>query len=88
MELVRLGHAYFMGGDKDLYCESSNSKFQCRALNINEDLGQIRYVFSDKTGTLTENKMEFKCASIGEVDYNFGKDTRRYSIVGMMASTN
>jgi phospholipid-transporting ATPase len=88
MGLVRLGHAYFMGADKDLYYESSNSKFQCRALNINEDLGQIRYVFSDKTGTLTENKMEFKCASIGGVDYNFGKDTRRYSIVGMMDSTN
>ncbi|GJN37966.1 hypothetical protein PR202_gb26970 [Eleusine coracana subsp. coracana] len=41
MELVRLGQAYFMGADKDLYDESSRSKFQCRALNINEDLGQI-----------------------------------------------
>jgi phospholipid-transporting ATPase len=57
MELVRLG--------KDLHDESSNSKFQCKALNINEDLGQIRYVFSDKTGTLTKNKTEFKGASIG-----------------------
>jgi phospholipid-transporting ATPase len=88
MELVRLGQAYFMGADKDLFDESSNSKFQCRALNINEDLGQIRYVFSDKTGTLTENKMEFQCASIGGVDYGFGKDTCGYSVVGMMASTN
>jgi phospholipid-transporting ATPase len=88
MELVRLGQAYFMGADKDLFDESSNSKFQCRALNINEDLGQIRYVFSDKTGTLTENKTEFQCASIGGVDYGFGKDTCGYSVVGMMASTN
>ena len=37
----------------------------CRALNINEDLGQIKFVFSDKTGTLTENKMVFKKCSIG-----------------------
>ncbi|KAL6626374.1 hypothetical protein ACP70R_030100 [Stipagrostis hirtigluma subsp. patula] len=81
MELVRLGQAYFMGADKDLYDESSKSKFQCRALNINEDLGQIRYVFSDKTGTLTENKMEFQCASIRGVDYSFGKDTGGYSVV-------
>lgn len=69
MELVRLGQAYFMIRDQNLYDETSNSRFQCRALSINEDLGQIRYVFSDKTGTLTENKMEFQCASIGGVDY-------------------
>ncbi|RWW61276.1 hypothetical protein BHE74_00031673 [Ensete ventricosum] len=73
MELVRLGQAYFMIRDTNLYDESSNSKFQCRALNINEDLGQIKYVFSDKTGTLTENKMEFQCASIRGRDYGSGK---------------
>jgi hypothetical protein len=32
--------------------------------------------------------MEFKCASIGGVHYNFGKDTRGYFVVGMMASMN
>ncbi|CAL9103689.1 unnamed protein product [Musa acuminata var. zebrina] len=74
MELVRLGQAYFMIRDKNLYDESSNSRFQCRALNINEDLGQIRYVFSDKTGTLTENKMVFQCASIRGIDCSEGKD--------------
>ncbi|KAJ3699609.1 hypothetical protein LUZ61_003314 [Rhynchospora tenuis] len=68
MELVRLGQSYFMIGDRHMYDANSNSRFQCRSLNINEDLGQIRYVFSDKTGTLTENKMEFRKASI------FGKD--------------
>ncbi|XVF24595.1 hypothetical protein REPUB_Repub13aG0141100 [Reevesia pubescens] len=73
MELVRVGQAYFMIRDTQMYDESSNSRFQCRALNINEDLGQIKYVFSDKTGTLTENKMEFQCASIWGVDYSSGK---------------
>ncbi|XP_072996972.1 phospholipid-transporting ATPase 1 [Typha latifolia] len=73
MELVRLGQAYFMIRDTNLYDEASNSRFQCRALNINEDLGQIKYIFSDKTGTLTENKMEFQCASILGVDYSDGK---------------
>ncbi|KAJ0808151.1 putative P-type phospholipid transporter [Helianthus annuus] len=68
MELVRLGQSYFMIEDKHMYDSSTNSRFQCRSLNINEDLGQIRYVFSDKTGTLTENKMEFRNASI------FGKN--------------
>ncbi|KAM7263698.1 hypothetical protein ACFE04_001381 [Oxalis oulophora] len=64
MELVRLGQSYFMIEDNHMYCNNSSSRFQCRSLNINEDLGQIRYVFSDKTGTLTENKMEFQRASI------------------------
>lgn len=86
MELVRLGQAYFMIRDSNLYDEASNSRFQCRALNINEDLGQIKYVFSDKTGTLTENKMEFQCASIRGVDYSGEEVTvGEYSIKGSVA---
>ena len=76
MELVRLGQAYFMMQDRNLYDEASQTRFQCRALNINEDLGQIKYVFSDKTGTLTQNKMEFLCASIRGVDYQAATDSQ------------
>ncbi|XP_062211171.1 phospholipid-transporting ATPase 1-like [Phragmites australis] len=69
MELVRVGQSYFMIGDTRMYDSSSGSRFQCRSLNINEDLGQIRYIFSDKTGTLTQNKMEFQQASIYGKNY-------------------
>ncbi|XP_058002453.1 phospholipid-transporting ATPase 1 isoform X2 [Hevea brasiliensis] len=69
MELVRLGQSYFMIGDRHMYDSSSGSRFQCRSLNINEDLGQVRYIFSDKTGTLTENKMEFQRASVYGKNY-------------------
>lgn len=82
MELVRIGQAYFMIRDNRLLDEASNSRFQCRALNINEDLGQIKYVFSDKTGTLTENKMEFQCASIGGVDYSGGDASLQEDHIG------
>ncbi|RRT74254.1 hypothetical protein B296_00006969 [Ensete ventricosum] len=54
-----------------MFGEASKMRFQGRTLNINEDLGQIKYVFSDKTGTLTENKTEeFRCSSVGALDYS------------------
>ncbi|KAH7429659.1 hypothetical protein KP509_09G060500 [Ceratopteris richardii] len=69
MELVRLGQSSFMSRDKEMYYSETNTRFECRALNINEDLGQIKYIFSDKTGTLTQNRMEFYGASIDGINY-------------------
>ncbi|KAM3867100.1 phospholipid-transporting ATPase VB [Diretmus argenteus] len=69
IELVKIGQIFFITNDIDLYDENSDSRVQCRALNITEDLGQIQYIFSDKTGTLTENKMVFRRCTIMGTEY-------------------
>eukprot|EP00850_Spirogloea_muscicola_P020622 SM000222S06963 [mRNA] locus=s222:11950:18877:- [translate_table: standard] len=69
LELMRLGQAFFMSHDRHMVDGATGRGLQVRALNINEDLGQVRYVFSDKTGTLTENRMVFQACSAVGVNY-------------------
>ncbi|XP_075051388.1 phospholipid-transporting ATPase VD [Mixophyes fleayi] len=77
IEIVKLGQIYLIQNDRDFYCEKSDSLIECRALNIAEDLGQVQYIFSDKTGTLTENKMVFRRCSIAGVEYSHEDNARR-----------
>lgn len=77
IEIVKLGQIYFIQSDVDFYNEKMGSTVQCRALNITEDLGQIQYLFSDKTGTLTENKMVFRRCSVAGFDYCHEENAKR-----------
>uniref|UniRef100_A0A1B6DU11 Phospholipid-transporting ATPase n=1 Tax=Clastoptera arizonana TaxID=38151 RepID=A0A1B6DU11_9HEMI len=70
IEMTKLLQVYHIHNSIDLYDAENDKKVECRALNITEELGQIQYIFSDKTGTLTENKMIFRRCTIGGVDYN------------------
>ena len=72
MSLIRVFQTFFMNNDLDMYYELSDSRSQVRTISLNEELGQISHIFSDKTGTLTCNVMEFRKASINGVSYGTG----------------
>ena len=72
LELVKFLQAYFINWDEEMYDKENNFWAVARTSNLNEELGQIQYVFSDKTGTLTCNKMEFKRCSIAGICYGAG----------------
>nr|GEX60240.1 phospholipid-transporting ATPase 3 [Tanacetum cinerariifolium] len=57
----------FINNDLRMYHRETNTPALARTSNLNEELGQVEYIFSDKTGTLTRNLMEFfKCSVAGE----------------------
>ena len=69
LEVVRTLQAYFIYSDVEMYYQPIDQPCIPKSWNISDDVGQIEYIFSDKTGTLTQNVMEFKKATINGQPY-------------------
>jgi len=69
IEIVKYWHAILINDDLDIYYDKMDTPAVCRTSSLVEELGMVEYIFSDKTGTLTCNQMEFKQCSIAGIQY-------------------
>nr|XP_010950660.1 PREDICTED: probable phospholipid-transporting ATPase IH [Camelus bactrianus] len=65
VEMQKFLGSYFIAWDEEMFDEEMGEGPLVNTSDLNEELGQVEYVFTDKTGTLTENNMEFKECCVG-----------------------
>ncbi|KAJ3164163.1 hypothetical protein HK101_000497 [Irineochytrium annulatum] len=71
--LAHFVKAFFINSDSEMYYEPIDQPCIPKSWNLADDLGLIDYIFSDKTGTLTQNIMQFKKCSINGIMYGDGQ---------------
>uniref|UniRef100_A0A6Q2Y9F9 Phospholipid-transporting ATPase n=1 Tax=Esox lucius TaxID=8010 RepID=A0A6Q2Y9F9_ESOLU len=74
LEVVKFTQALFINWDMEMYYPETDTPAMARTSNLNEELGQVKYLFSDKTGTLTCNVMHFKKCTIAGITYGHFPD--------------
>ncbi|KAF8399256.1 hypothetical protein HHK36_015121 [Tetracentron sinense] len=72
IEIVKVLQSIFINQDLQMYHEESDKPARARTSNLNEELGQVDTILSDKTGTLTCNSMEFIKCSVAGTAYGRG----------------
>ena len=66
VELCCFVHAMYINRDPKMHCKETNTPARCRSSNLCQEIGQVAYIFADKTGTITRNEMELKCVALAD----------------------
>nr|XP_025043499.1 phospholipid-transporting ATPase IK [Pelodiscus sinensis] len=75
LEFIYMVNSCFIDWDVEMYYPANDTPAKARSTSLNDQLGQIEYVFSDKTGTLTQNIMTFKKCCINGIIYAGSADS-------------
>lgn len=70
--MVKFIQGILISKDEQMKSLKENEYVNVQSSNLNEELGQVEYIFSDKTGTLTCNIMEFRMICVNKL--SFGED--------------
>lgn len=76
LEIIKIGQLFLLY-DVDMYDPVTDTPMVANTTTILENLGQVGYLFSDKTGTLTENVMRFRKLSVAGMAYLHDMDVKR-----------
>ncbi|KAG5892815.1 hypothetical protein JTB14_033381 [Gonioctena quinquepunctata] len=87
VEVIRFVQSFLINWDEQMYYDKTGTNAKARTTTLNEELGQIEYVFSDKTGTLTQNIMTFNKCSIGGRSFGDVIDQRTGDVIEITEDT-
>jgi phospholipid-translocating ATPase len=79
LEIVKIGQALMLNSDLEMYDVETDTRAGCNTNTIIENLGQVSIVLSDKTGTLTENVMQFQKLSVCGISFAMGSSGKEKS---------